>query len=104
VASKYTDVAQKASITAKHALETTTRRARSALAWEQARKRCPSGSRSTAPAPRTASERSAPDAASAVGWNWINSISAITAPARAAASRPCPVIAGEDDVVGNSPA
>jgi hypothetical protein len=54
--------------------------------------------RSTAPWPRTASEirkREAPGPAKAVGWNWKNSRSATTAPARKARATPSPVeIAG----------
>jgi hypothetical protein len=47
-----------------------------------------------APSPRTASEirkRGAPSTASAVGWNWTNSMSRSAAPARWAMATPSPV-------------
>src|SRR5699024_2206492 len=63
----------------------------SARGSTSARKRWPSSSSSTPPAPRTASEMRKFVPARTVGWNWTNSISANTAPARAAARIPAPV-------------
>ena len=61
-------------------------------------KAVPSRVRSTAPSPRTASEmRKAGSSVgwSAVGWNWMNSMLAMRAPARYAMAMPSPVaIAG----------
>src|SRR5699024_7447534 len=70
---------------------TTSRGASSARGSTSARKRWPSSSSSTPPAPRTASEMRKFVPARTVGWNWTNSISANTAPARAAARIPAPV-------------
>ena len=59
--------------------------------------RTPAASTSKAPSPRTASEISgcwplAPSPSqSTVGWNWTNSRSVTTAPARSAAATPSPV-------------
>ena len=59
--------------------------------------RTPSRSTRNAPSPRTASEMSGcwplepSPSHSTVGWNWTNSTSAITAPARSAAAMPSPV-------------
>ena len=71
----------------------TSRGASSASGWIAGMKRWPRSSRSTAPAPRSASVRSgwgSPATASAVGWNCMNSRSASRTPRRAAAARPAP--------------
>jgi len=57
-------------------------------------KAAPSSRRSTAPSPRTASLiRNVLSRAgySAVGWNWMNSMLAMRAPARYAIATPSPV-------------
>ena len=53
-------------------------------------KRLPWSSRSTAPSPRSASERRSDESTSVVGWNCTNSRSASAAPARYAAAIPSP--------------
>ena len=63
-----------------------------ALSGHEARRRV--SSMSTAPSPRTASLTSgigSQPASSAVGWNCTNSMSASTAPARAASAMPWPI-------------
>ena len=86
---------------------TTSRGARSPRGSCPAISGVPSRSRSTAPAPRSASVISghwplAPGSHSTVGWNWTNSRSLITAPARAAIAIPSPVAPAGFDVVPNA--
>ena len=68
-------------------------------------KRSPWRSSSSAPCPRSASDRRGrgiDGRASAVGWNWKNSKSATTAPARIAIATPSPVATRGLVVIQNS--
>ena len=86
---------------------TTSRGARSPRGSCPAISGVPSRSRSTAPAPRSASVISghcplASGRHSTVGWNWTNSRSRSAAPARAAIAIPSPVAPAGFDVVANA--
>ena len=85
------------SISRRMARLTTSRGASSARGWYSGMKRSPRTFRSSPPSPRMASESRKlgwPGNCRLVGWNWTNSMSSSTAPARRAMAKPSPVAAG----------